>query len=397
VRAIPEEGLNTFLNEEDQSAKAQFELFASEQLAPVAQALASRQANLRYFLQKVAQAGLFALTVPREYGGRGGSFLQVVLLAEATGVYDPGFGLTLAAQATVIELIKRFGTDAQRSRYLPLLAQGELLATFAYFEEDSQEPFAGTMTKVSGQSSDKALSGVKNLVVNGRNAQLFVILAAEEIEQGEKALGLWLADQSAELSFKVTEQGPYVGLRSAFLDRLEFSKCPVRDEDRLGAGEAKDSASLNAKSKYQYEFALSVAKTIMAASAVGMLESILSESAKETRNKELHGAPAGQSQAIQWRLADLAVESSAGRLLTYRAAWSKDEDEEAFLKYAAMCKVFTAKAARFHSAEAMQVLGLLLSGADSQAERAYRDAKMFELCSGTNDEERVLLSRELGI
>src|SRR5262249_49577644 len=148
------------------------------------------------FLQKVGQAGLFAIGVPKEYGGQGGPFLHLVLLAEATGVYDPGFGLSLAAQAMVIELLKQFGSDPQRSKYLPLLARGEVLGTFAYFEDDSQEPFSGTKTKVVNKAPNRLLSGVKNLVVNAGIAQLIVALASEGVKENEKGLGFWLVENS---------------------------------------------------------------------------------------------------------------------------------------------------------------------------------------------------------
>jgi alkylation response protein AidB-like acyl-CoA dehydrogenase len=386
-----EAGLNTFLSEEDQSIKARFEQFAKEELAPQAQA---ERTDPVILLQRAGQAGLFAIGVPKEFGGQGGPFFHTVLLAEAAGVYDPGFALVLAAQAMVIEFIKHYGSDAQRSTYLPFLARGELVGSVAYFEDDSLEPFSGTQTKVVNRASGKVLSGVKNLVVNGGLSQLVVALASEEVKGDQKRPGFWLVPSLPRPEIRVTDQGPYVGLRSAGLKKLEFRDCPLNDEDRLGGVSPGDATST---AKQAYEFVLSVGKTIMAASAVGMLEGLLGEAAKSMQNQELHGVPANQSQGLQWRLADIATEASAGQLLTYRAGWSKDEDAEEFLKYAAMCKLFTAKAARIHSGEAMQVLGLMATAADSHAERAYRDGKMFELCLGTNDEERVLLGRELGI
>jgi alkylation response protein AidB-like acyl-CoA dehydrogenase len=288
----------------------------------------------------------------------------------------------------VIELIKQFGSEAQRAKYLPLLATGEILGTLAYFEADSLEPFLGTQAKVS----NKALSGVKNLVVNAGIAQLVLALASEEVKENQPALGFWLIENSGKPKVSVSASGPYIGLRSAYLEKLELTGYPIKEDDCLGGLDGSGE-----KAKQAYDFALSVGKTIMAATAVGMLEELLGHAAKKTQQGELRGSPANQSQGLQWRLADVATETSAGRLLTYRAAWSKDEDGEEFLKYSAMCKLFTAKAARIHSSEAMQVLGLLATAADSHAERTYRDAKMFELCLGSNDEERVLLGRELGI
>lgn len=380
--------MNTFLSEEDQSVKAHFENFAQEQLAPLAPALEARKTDLKDFLQRVGQSGLFSITVPKEFGGQGNPFLHVVLLAEAIGAYDPGFALSLAAQVMAIELIKQFGSEAQRAKYLPLLSSGEISGTLAYFETDSLEPFFGTQAKVS----NKVLSGVKNLVVNAGIAQLVIVLASEEVKENQQSLGFWLVENSRRPNVSISALGPYLGLRSAYLEKVELTGYPVKEDDRLGGGDVSAD-----KAKKAYDFALSVGKTIMAAAAVGMLERMLGEAAKSTQQAQLHGAPANQSQGLQWRLADVATEASAGRLLTYRAAWSKDEDGEEFLKYSAMCKLFTAKAARMHSGEAMQVLGLLATAADSHAEKTYRDAKMFELCLGSNDEERVLLGRELGI
>lgn len=375
--------MNTFLNEADKSIKVQFEAFAKEHLAPVAQALESRQADPRSFLQKAAQAGLLAVTVPEEFGGRGSPFLHAALMAEALGAIEPGIALTLAVQTAVIELIKRSGTDAQRGKYLSLLGQGELLGALAYFEDNASS--GASKTTVSAQGAQILLSGQKNDVVNGRLAQVFVVFT----ESKDAGAGLWLVDAGSRQNMKIAEQGPRFGLRSAYLDQVAFDKFTLKADDRLGNEGASARSNL--------EFALSVGKTMIAASAVGLLEGLLVDAAKQMQSKELHGEPAGQSQALQWRLADLGVHADAGRLLTYRAALSKDEQEDEFTKNAAMCKSFAARAARVHSAEAIQILEVLSNPVDSRLERVYRDAKMFELCLGTNDDERVLLGRELGI
>jgi alkylation response protein AidB-like acyl-CoA dehydrogenase len=389
--------LNTFLSEADQTVKSEFERFAKEQLAPVAQALESRQANLAYFLQKLGQEGLLGINVPSQYGGRGGPFLHLVLLAEAFGVHNPGMAFTLASHATVIEMLKRFGTDNQRSKYLPLLAQGEILGAFAYFEDESQDPFEDTSTKVQTAGGGRVISGKKRLVVNGRLAKLMIVLAVESDAQKQKTYGFWLADSSAGHAITTEAQAPMMGLRSAYLDEVSLKSYPVTIEDRLGISQDDDIVRANEQCRHQFEFALATMKTILAGSALGMLTAVLAQSAQCAQDSQRFGMPLKDSQAAQWRLADLSVESTAARLLTYRAAWSTEKQEQDFLKNAAMCKSYVARAARYHCAEAVQVLGLLNSGADSQIERFYRDAKMFELLEGTIDRERVLLSDELGI
>lgn len=389
--------MNTFLSESDQSIRQEFQQFAREQLAPVAVALESRQANLSYFLQKVAKAELFSISVPQEYGGRGGSFLHEILLAEACAAYDPGFALTLAAQSAVIALIKRYGSEGQRSKYLPLLAQGELIGSFAYLEDEAQDVLEGIKTEITGQSTVKYLVGEKKSVVNGRLANLFVVSGLEQIAAGQGFPGLWLVDPGTEHAIEVVEQDPAIGLRSAFLDEVKFNKCTTSPEERLGGAIKLNSREVKALFVQQFEFALSVIKTVLAAAAVGMAEEILLQAANHAKTSVKSGQPISQSQAVQWRLADLAVQSSAGRLLTYRAAWSKEDNQENFAKYAAMCKIFTAKLAKIHSTEVLQIFGAQMNNADSQLARFCRDGQMFELCQGTIDQEKVLLSRELGI
>lgn len=455
--------MNTFLSEELQNLKNEYELFAKEHLMPVADALACQQASLPEFIKQIAQAGYLGITVPKEYGGQGGTFLSQVLLIEALSFYEPGLALSLAGQTVIIELLKQFGTDNQKSRYLPLLARGEYLGALAYVEDEHREALTGTKTVVKNvgdqknaisPATGKAIAGTKQAVINGRLASLFVVLAKEETQgdSGENVvkagkmpalpgecgvstlpgkivaggtpalpgeavaagasglageasgqrLGLWLVDRgrqaedsSSRIECRQNQKGSPIGLCSTHIDEVQFNNCLVTDEDRLGSG--LDAAAKDSIWQDQINFAQNINKTILAAAAVGLTEGALARSADYARKEKHLGLPLANSQAVQWKIADLAVESSAARLLTYRAAWSKDESSEDFSKYAAMCKSFAARAARLHSAEALQILGANMDNPYSDLARLFKDAKMIETVAGTTEEQKVILADELSI
>ncbi len=423
--------MNTFLSDELQEQKKQYELFAKEQLAPIAEQLAERKASLTEFIKILGQASYLGITVPEQYGGKGGSFFSLVLFAEAVSFYEPGLALTLAGHTAVIELLKEFGSEEQKLRYLPLLAKGEYIGALGYLEDDGEEGLEGSKTVVRSlddpkESNKKALSGKKCAVINGRLASLFLILGVDAgrmpalpgesgvlpgydadaksappgVDAGKMpalpGLALWLVDrsgQSSESQIEFSEEVAQLGLRSTYLDDVAFNNCQIGEGDRLESGQG---LAAEAAWKKQIEFAQNISKTIMAAAAVGLTEGALARSANYARSEKRAGVPLANSQAVQWKIADSAAESSAARLLTYRAAWSKDEMSQDFSKYAAMCKSFAAQTARLHSAEALQILG----GKDasrSDFARFLTDAKMIEMVEGSNEEQKVILATELGV
>ncbi len=185
---------------------------------------------------------------------------------------------------------------------------------------------------------------------------------------------------------------------------LSFEKRLLRDEIRLGkrisSSERVDASGRSKPRPYESQplsFARDIVKTILGAAALGISQSVLNQAVAHTKVAKRNDAALAQSEAIQWKLADLAVESSAARLLIYRAAWSKDNDIEHFPSQAAMAKAYAARVARFHSGEGLQILLPLLSETGSSMARFYMDGKMLETFEATNEEEKVLLSDLLGI
>lgn len=373
--------MNTFLSSAQQALKDQYQAFAREHVANNARALAQRSLNCKEFLQKLGQAGYLGITVPKEYGGQGGSFINTILFAEAVSEYEAGLSLTLAAHTAVIELLKKYGTDSQKSRYLPLLARGECIGATLFNEEQAGTDFKAAATVLT----DNALTGKKTWVVNGDIAGLGVVLAKEG--SADHARKLYLVDLAHADSLSISENRDKLGLRSASTNDIEFKAHKVQPDAVLAGADADE----------QVLYALDISKVIISAGAVGLVEGALAQSAQYANTREQFGEKIAQFQAIQWKLADISVEGQASRLLTYRAAWSKDEEPGQFHVHSAMCKWFAAKVARLQSGEALQIMGAHGISDQSPLERAYRDAKVMELCEGTSEWQKIVIAEELGV
>lgn len=373
--------MNTFLSSSQEALKEQYEKYATEEIMPVAKDLESGKTSIKEFLQKLGQTGFLGLTIAKEYGGASGSFLDQALFVEAACEHEGGLGLALSAHFQVVELIKRYGDDRQKSRYLPLLARGEAVGAFCLNEEKAGSDYSLIEALATTKEESPKLTGKKLWVVNGKIASLFVVAARDE-ESGK--ISLWLVD--AGKGVKVTEGAKKLGLRSASADMVEFADYKLA-EGSLLEGDGKE----------QVEFALDTAKTILAMAALGIAEGSMKLAVDHARVREQFGRTIGAFQGVQWKIADMSTEIAASRALALRAAWAFDENKEEFRKFAAMAKLLSSKTARMHTGEAIQIMGASGIVEDSPTERFYRDAKMMEICQGTSEIQKVIIAEELKV
>jgi alkylation response protein AidB-like acyl-CoA dehydrogenase len=378
--------VNTFLSATDQTAKEQFEQFAQDKLLPLVTKLSNDEEQASSFLTLMAQAGYLALNVPQAQGGKNSPFLHIVLLAEALAHYDAGMAVYLAYHAGLVELLKSYGSEKQKADYLPKLASGQFLGTLAYFNLSQTKQEANLQTV----SEDLILDGVKQLVVstlsNVKNSaprkeipNLVAVLADEK---------LFLVDDLSASNIEIEVRRNAGGFKSLSFIDIIFQKYKISNHNLI----ADKTATTEAVS-----FARDILKTILAAAALGMADSALNQMTKHVQASESSAKPLSQSQAILWKLANASTDTSAARLLIYRAAWSKDEDKEMFSKYAAMAKTYATQTARIHTGESLQILLPLLQMEYSDLANFYTDSKILETFDATNEEEKVLLSTLLGI
>lgn len=370
--------MNTFLSTAQESQLQQYRSFADEHVRPVAGALAEHATCLKEFLQKLAQYGYLGLNAPKEYGGQGGGLLDVALFCEAIGRYDAGLALTIGDHAAVIELVKRYGQQSHQSLYLPGLARGEGFGSLAFAEENAGTDFRAVESHVDNGT----LSGKKLWVVTGDFATVFAVLA----KQGEQ-LCLQLVERTVD-SFKLLGERRLMGLRSAYINDVEFAGASAQPDMCLAGGEQAAEAALHG---------MAVAKVLLAAGALGLIEEATELALDHAKQRQQFGTAISSFQGVQWKLADMGVDLVGSRLQVYRAAWSHEHDPQNFQRYAAMCKYVAARAARFHSGEALQILGASGLAEDGLPARFYDDAKVMEIAQGTQEFQKMLLVKELNI
>lgn len=372
--------MNTLLSTAQQAQLEQYRKYAQEHVAPVVDKLVTHEHCLKEFLQKLGQDGQLGLNVPKEFGGAGGTLLDTALFAEALGEHDAGLGMTLGNHVAVIEVLKRFGNDQQKSKYLPLLARGEAFGTMAFSEENAGTDFENVAATVGGGNE---LTASKRWVVTGDFANVFLVLAKDA---GGK-LTVVLADRPADGgAFKLERERKLMGLRSTYVNDVQFTGLKLAQENTFG-GDAREIAV----------HAMDVAKVVLAAAGLGLLNQSRDEAVEHSRARQQFGTNIGQFQGVQWKLADMECERVASSLLIYRAAWSHDEEPKSFRQYASMCKWYAVRAARFHSGEAIQILGAAGIEEGADVARFYDDAKAMEVAQGTAEFQKMLLVKELNI
>ena len=379
--------MNTYLSSAQEASHESYLAFARETVAPLVKGLEDHSVCLKEFMQNLGQKGYLGIAVPREYAGQGNSFLFCAIFVEALAMHEPGLGLSLANHYAVIEVLKKYGSDTQKSRYLPLLSRGELLGTLAFSEENAGTDYKAVASTLKKSGDTLVLDGKKIWVVNGQISGLALVLS-KNIEGETDPLAVSIVDCTQEAQ-SCGADCQRLGLRSAFANTFEFKSAKLSTDNRISSGKekAEDVAT----------FAMEVSKTILAAAAVGLVFGAMESALIHARSREQFGTTIGQFQGIQWKLADMYTEGEGARLQVMRAAWSLESEPEKFGTYAAMSKWFAARVARLHSGEALQIMGAKGLMQDSPVEKFYRDAKAMEICLGTSEAQKVELVRLLEI
>ncbi|MBK9202624.1 MAG: acyl-CoA dehydrogenase family protein [Candidatus Obscuribacter sp.] len=375
--------MNTFLSTSQKALQEQYIKFVEGVITPQAQDLDNGKACLKEVMSKFAQAGYLGITIPKEFGGQGGTLLDLVLLSEAVAEQAAGLSVALASHYSVVATLLKAGSDSQKSRYLPLLARGEMFGAQAFSEENAGSDLNAVETTFTADGSAFKLSGVKTWVVNAGLPALFAVLGHDK----DNKLVCFIVDNSEASAIHVSERKAITGFHSASIADVTFKDFAVPADNQLVCDCALDLVNS----------ALDVSKTVVAGAAIGLAQKALLLSADRANGRVQFGAPIAKNQGVQWKLADLSTESSAARLLTYRAAWAQTAEADKFAQFAAMAKLFASRVARFHSGEAVQIFGMLGASSESPIERIYRDAKLTELFEGTSDLQKVIIKEKLGV
>jgi len=333
---------------------------------------------------KLAELGLMGVCIPEEYGGAGADFLSYILVLEELSRGDAGVGVTVAVHTSAVTLpILTFGTDEQKSRFVPPLARGEALGAFALTEPEAGSDAGALRTAATANGDGWSISGAKQWITNGRYAGTFLLFArTDQDTPGAKGVSAFILDAD---HVKVTRDEEKLGLNSSVTNDIVVEGAEVGPE-RLLHAEGKG-----------FEVAMATldgGRIGIAAQALGIAQAAYEAARAYALERKQFGKRIAEFQAIQWKLADMATEIDAARMLVYRAAWLKEQGRP-HAEEGAKAKLFASEMARRQTAEAIQIFGGYGYTKEFPVERYYRDAKITEIYEGTSEIQRLVIARSI--
>jgi butyryl-CoA dehydrogenase len=358
--------------------------FAQAEIEPNAAAWDREHHFPRELFTKLAELGLMGVCVPEEYGGAGADFLSYILVLEELSRADAGVGVTVAVHTSAVTLpLLMFGTDEQKSRFVPPLARGEHLGAFALTEPEAGSDAGSLRTAAVSEGDGWRISGAKQWITNGSHSGTFLLFARTDQETpGAGGVSAFVLDAE---HVRVTRDEEKLGLNSSVTNDIVVEDAVV-GRDRLLHEEGKGFRVAMAT--------LDGGRIGIAAQAVGIAQAAYDVAREYAKERRAFGQRIGDFQAIQWKLADMATEIDAARLLVHRAAWLKQTGEP-HTEAGAKAKLFASEMARRQTAEAIQVLGGYGYTKEFPVERYYRDAKITEIYEGTSEIQRLVIARSV--
>ena len=358
--------------------------FAEAEISPHASAWDRDHRFPDELYPKLAELGLMGVCIPEEYGGAGADFLSYILVLEELSRADASVGVTVAVHTSATTLpILTFGTEEQKARFVPPLASGEQLGAFALTEPDSGSDAGSLRTTAEPDGDGWRITGSKQWITNGSRAGTFLLFARTDPETaGPNGISSFVLDAS---HVRITREEEKLGLNSSTTSDLVLEGAVVERERLLhdeGRGFRVAMATLDG------------GRIGIAAQALGIAQAAFDAARAYAVERRQFGRRIADFQAIQWKLADMATEIDAARLLTYRAAWLKQQGLPHTAE-GAQAKLFASETARRQTGEAIQVLGGYGYTREFPVERYYRDAKVTEIYEGTSEIQRLVIARSI--
>jgi alkylation response protein AidB-like acyl-CoA dehydrogenase len=380
------QGLYPFvLTEEQEQLRREVREFAAREIAPfVAQWDDTGEFPLAT-VKKLGEMGLLGVLFPPEYGGAGMGYVDYVLALEELSAVDGSIGLTVAAHNSLgTNHIFLAGSEAQRKNYVPRLASGEWLAAWALTEPGSGSDAGGARTTAVRKGETYVLNGNKTFITNGHYADVVVVIAVTDKDKGTHGLSAFAVEKGTP-GFRAGKKENKLGLRASDTAELVFDNCEIPAESLIGReGEGFVDAMR----------VLDGGRISIAALSLGIARGALDAALKYVKERKQFGKAIAEFQGIQWKLADMATELDAARLLTQRAAVLKDGNRKV-TRESSMAKLFASEVAVKICNEAVQLFGGYGFIKDYPVEKFYRDVKLCTIGEGTSEIQRMVIAREI--
>jgi alkylation response protein AidB-like acyl-CoA dehydrogenase len=377
--------LDLSLSDEQQLLKKTVREFAESELAPHSRAWDEKQEFPREVFAKLGELGLMGVVWPAEYGGSGLGTLDYAVVMEELARVDAGVALSVAAHNSLASgHIFLAGTEEQKKKYLIPLARGEKVGCWGLTENSAGSDAGGTRTTAVRDGEHWVLNGSKTFITNGRVADVAVVMAVTDRSQAKKGISAFVVERGTR-GFRAGKKEDKLGVRSSDTSELVFEDCRVAAANLLGREGHGFLDSLRI---------LDRGRIGIAAFSLGIAQASLEASIRYAKGRRQFGHAIAEFQAIQFKIADMAMHVDAARLLTWRAAHLRDSGREHTVQ-SSMAKLFASEAAVQAALDAIQIHGGYGYIKEYPVERYLRDAKLGTIGEGTSEVQRLVIAREL--
>ncbi|KAA0776497.1 acyl-CoA dehydrogenase [Bacillus sp. BB51/4] len=373
------------LSEEHEMIRKMVRDFAKNEVAPTAAERDEEERFDRAIFDQMAELGLTGIPWPEEYGGIGSDYLAYVIAIEELSRVCASTGVTLSAHTSLAGWpIFKFGTEEQKQKFLRPMAEGTKIGAYGLTEPSSGSDAGGMRTTAKRDGDHYILNGSKIFITNGGIADIYVVFALTDPESKQSGTSAFIVESDTP-GFSVGKKESKLGIRSSPTTEIMFEDCRIPVENLLGEEGQGFKVAMQT---------LDGGRNGIAAQAVGIAQGALDASVDYARERHQFGKPIAAQQGIGFKLADMATDVEAARLLTYQAAWLESEGLP-YGKESAMSKVFAGDTAMKVTTEAVQVFGGYGYTKDYPVERYMRDAKITQIYEGTQEIQRLVISRML--
>jgi alkylation response protein AidB-like acyl-CoA dehydrogenase len=360
--------------------------FAEEEVAKGALERDRQKKFPKEIFEKLAGLGMMGLPFPEEYGGGGADTISFAIVVEELSRACASTGITYSAHISLgAAPIYLFGTEEQKEKYLVPLCRGETLGAFGLTEPNAGSDAGGTETVAKEDGEDFVITGNKCFITNASYAKFLALTAVTGQRDGRKEISAIIVPTDAE-GFRIYDRYEKMGLHASNTAELVLENVRVPQENLLGR---------RGEGFKQFLSTLDGGRIGIGAMAVGIARAAYERSLQYAKERKQFGSPLVKFQAIQFKLADMAMKIELARNMVYKAAWLKDQGKP-FTKEAAMCKLYASEIAMEITTQAVQIHGGYGYMKEYHVERYMRDAKLLEIGEGTSEVQRMVIAREIG-
>jgi alkylation response protein AidB-like acyl-CoA dehydrogenase len=373
------------LNEEQQQIKYSVREFAESEIRPHVMEWDESQHFPDELRPKLAELGLMGVLFPEQYGGAGMGYVEYATIIEELGRVDGSVGLSVAAHNSLCSNhIYSFGSEEQKQKYLVPLAQGESFGAWGLTESQAGSDASGTRTTAVRSKGGWKVNGSKNFITHAIACNTLVAGAVTDRSKGSHGISAFIFDKSME-GFRSDKKENKVGMRASETASVVFEECYVPEENMMGTeGEGFTQAMQ----------VLDGGRISIAALSVGIAQGAYEAAVKYAKERQQFGKPIADFQAIQFKLADMATQIEAARLLTLQAAALKDAGKKT-TRQSAMAKLFASETVVRVAEESVQIHGGYGYTKDYPAEKYWRDSKLCTIGEGTSEIQRIVIAKQL--